>query len=278
LSKTIDTLVKDIYAVFEKGTEVNEQVIEDFGRNLGKQLADRIARKQERPTLRVSNLGTPDRKLWYSINKPELGEPLAGSTRLKFLIGDLWEEVIMFLAKVAGHEVTDEQKQVSLHGVKGHIDGRVSGRLVDVKSASPYSFKKFASGGLADNDPFGYISQLSSYAACEGDAVGSFVVADKVSGKLHVDTHEFEPKDTAKIVADKQSMLMQPEPPPRCYPDIPDGAYGNRKLGVECSYCAFKQTCWPGLRAYKYYNGPVFMTNVAKEPKVPEIPLGDIND
>ncbi len=41
---------------------------------------------------------------------------------------------------MAGHEVTDEQKEVELEGLKGHIDCKINGRVVDIKTASGFSF------------------------------------------------------------------------------------------------------------------------------------------
>jgi hypothetical protein len=49
------------------------------------------------------------------------------------------------------------------------------------------------------------------------------------------------------------------------------------KLGINCSYCPFKEDCWKdanggmGLRKFIYYNGPVWLTHVEREPKVEEI-------
>jgi hypothetical protein len=39
----------------------------------------------------------------------------------------------------------------------------IDGVTVDVKSASKYGFEKFLKHNLREDDPFGYISQLSSY-------------------------------------------------------------------------------------------------------------------
>ena len=63
---------------------------------------------------------------------------------IAFLFGDIVEEVVLFLARAAGHEVTDEQKEIEINGVRGHIDGRVDGLPVDVKSASSYSYRKLS--------------------------------------------------------------------------------------------------------------------------------------
>ena len=58
--------------------------------------------------------------------------------------------------------------------------------------------------------------------------------------------------------------------PERCYPDIPDGKSGNMKLSVPCSYCSFKEHCWPELRTFIYSNGPRYLTKVVRTPDVYE--------
>ena len=73
-----------------------------------------------------------------------------------------------------------------------------------------------------------------------------------------------------RVLSDKKNK------PPRCYEDVEDGSSGNRKLCVECSYCAFKVDCWQdvnngsGLRKFIYSSGPRWLTVVKKEPNVME--------
>lgn len=242
---------------------------EVFGKSLAQVIIDSL--KKRTPYLRLSSLGNSCRRqLYYSTNCPELAEKLPGNTRVKFTIGNVTESVILFLAKLAGHEVTDEQKTVTVHGVKGHIDGKIDGHLVDVKSASPYSFNKFKEGLKPEQDAFGYLSQLGTYGHAEGETSGSFLAVDKVLGHLHLDTHELPEVDYATKIDETRAMLASPTPPPRDYDDEPDGKSGNRKLGVKCSYCDFKHTCFPGLRTYQYSRGPVYLTTVQRPPKVEE--------
>lgn len=264
----IETLIDDIYSVFDKPSAVSPEVAESFGVRLAKMIVSRITERKEKNSLRLSNLGKPClRQLWYSINTPELGEKLSGATRIKFLIGDITEYVILFLAELAGHTVTDFQKEVSLNGVRGHIDARLDGELVDVKSASPYSFKKFESGLRAEDDSFGYLDQLGSYGAVDRDKRAHFLVLDKVLGKLHLDTHDLPEVNYEEKIKSTRLLLDRNEPPERGFSDEPDGKSGNRKLCVNCSYCEFKDTCWPGLRVIPYANGPRFLTVVRREPK-----------
>jgi hypothetical protein len=194
-----------------------------------------------------------------------------GSAYIKFLIGHVTEAVVLFLARLAGHSVTREQEEVNLHGVSGHLDAVIDGDLVDVKSASPYSFKKFEAGLKPESDSFGYLGQLGSYGHALGTSRGHFLAVDKVLGKLHLDTHDLPEKDYEKEVNDVRSILAHNEPPERGFEDEPEGASGNRKLCTVCSYCEFKDTCWPGLQVFKYAKGPVFLTKVAREPKVDRV-------
>ena len=278
--KSIDQLVPDIYNLFspDKPHVPSEENVKVFGEGLAKLIANRMGERQA-PSLRLSNLGSKCRRqLWYKINKPELGEPLPPWVRIKFLFGDILEHMLLFLAREAGHKVEGEQDQIVVNGVKGHRDAVVDGRLVDVKSASTYSFKKFKDHTLAEDDPFGYIDQLGGYMAgsrsdplvTEHD-VASFLAIDKTLGHITLDTYPVPDKDYEQVSEEIKAQLKLPEPPPRAYTDVPDGKSGNRKLGTACSYCEFRRHCHPGLSAWSYASGPVYLTSVAREPNVPRI-------
>lgn len=278
MAKSIETLVEDIYSTFN-GNPFSDDAIALFGQTLGRQLSSRITQERGTPTLRVSNLSSPcSRKLWYSINQHEDAEPVGGPARFKFLYGDLLEELVLFLAEQAGHRVEAAQEEVDINGVKGHIDCIIDGRLVDVKSASPFGFKKFESNGLVSDDPFGYLGQINAYYYALKDdpritdkGIVSFLAIEKVLGKLCLDSYITNEVNYDELVTDRRSELALSGPPDRAYGDVEDGKSGNRKLSVACSYCPFKRTCWTGLRTFIYSNGPTFLTQVSREPKVPEL-------
>ena len=94
----------------------------------------------------MSNVGRPERQLYYEVHgvgeEGQKPEELRPQTMLQFMFGDVWESILLYLAKEAGHTVTHEQSEVTLNGVKGHNDAIIDGVVVDVKSASPFSFKK----------------------------------------------------------------------------------------------------------------------------------------
>lgn len=274
--KQLDTLVQDIYALFTEPHEFDEGNVEEFGKRLATHISNRIKDEKSGDTLRMSNLGTPcDRKLWYTVNKPEAAEPLPPEVRFKFLYGDIVEELVLFLAKEAGHSVDGTQDTLEIGGVKGHRDAVIDGVVVDVKSASTYSFKKFDSHLSAEDDAFGYLDQLGAYLYASQDDPkvlhkdrAAFVAVDKTLGHITVDVHPNTGKDYDKLVEEKKALVSLNVVPPRGFSDEPDGKSGNRKLGTECSYCSFKQTCWPSLQTFFYSNGPRFLTVVSREPNV----------
>lgn len=240
-------------------------------------LLTRLKREPRKPTLRMSSIGKPDRQLWYEINKPELAEKLHPNSYMKFLIGDIVENVVLALAKLSGHKVEGEQDTMELAGIKGHRDAVIDGHLVDVKSASPYSFKKFEEGLTHDKDAFGYLTQINSYMqASEKDPIvtnkdeGAFLVVQKVTGDIHLDVHQKTVVPMDQVFEHKKKVVALPEPPDRCYEPEPMGKSGNMKLNVNCSYCPFKWTCHENLRGFHYSTGPVFLTDVKNEPKVAE--------
>lgn len=275
MPKTIDTLVDDINELLVTPTKISEEETDELGKEIAEAVRTSLGERESAPCLRMSNLGTPcKRKLWYTVRSPQLGEQLPAHVRLKFLYGHILESVLLFLAKISGHEVRGRQDEVVIGGVKGHRDAVIDGRTVDVKSATTHSFKKFKDNGLRDNDPFGYIDQINAYRYADADNVDdkvSFLAVDKQLGNICLDTYEANNTDYEALVEDLEGMLGQDEPPARHYKDIPEGKSGNRKLDVNCSYCPFKKTCWPSLRTFIYSNGPSFLTHVEREPNVPEV-------
>lgn len=201
-------------------------------------------------------------------------------TYLKFLYGDVIEQLMILLVKEAGHTVTDEQLEIELDGIKGHIDCKIDGIVTDVKSASPYSFKKFKSGSVFTDDPFGYIGQISGYSnVLTPGQSPCFLAFDKVHGDIHllsVPTNLTAQHSPSERIAHQKEVIAGPKPE-RCYPEEDDGKSGNKKLGINCGYCEYRFDCWSdkndgkGIRTFIYANGPRFLTEVVRTPDVPEL-------
>lgn len=274
--KTIDTLVDDIYSVLEDDNIlVSKEEAEGFGKDLSAIISERVNASQKTGVLRLSSIGKPcARQVWYEVNSPEKAEPLPPEARLKFLFGDILECLLLFLAKKSGHEVRGQQDEIVVEDVPGHRDAVIDGELVDVKSASKYSFNKFKEGLKEEDDGFGYLQQLENYHAGSDDikkGIGHFLVVGKELGNICLDTHPLGNKDTRGYIRKRKEIAASSTPPPREFTDEEDGKSGNRKLKFNCAYCAHKWHCWPGLRGFAYSNGPRYLTRVAREPKdVPE--------
>ena len=282
--KQIETLVEDIYDLFsldpiKMDEEEVDKHIDTFGEMLKVHIkAFMYEEPRTRGNLRLSAIGKPDRQLWYDVNSKKEIEDLKPSTRIKFLYGYILEELLLLCSSIAGHKVTDQQKEVNVEGVLGHQDSMIDDVLVDCKSASGYSFKKFKSNNLIEDDPFGYIAQISAYAEANQVSKAAFLVIDKSSGEICLSpVHQMEMINAKERIKHLKGMVSNDHVPDRCYAPIADGESGNLKLAVGCVYCGHKRECWQdanhgkGLRAFRYSRGLSYLTTVAKEPKVEEV-------
>jgi hypothetical protein len=284
--KRVEDVVQDIYALMEsKDADPSVDVeaeIDRFGESVKELMRTEFGRKkrEDNRKLRLSNIGRTDRYLWNHFNGTE-GEELQPHTYVKFMYGHLIEEMLLFLTRMAGHSVTDEQKVCKVEGVVGHMDCKIDGIVTDVKSASSFGFKKFKEGTLAYDDPFGYIDQIKAYAHSEGETEFGWLAMDKANGHLtylkydlndtEAPVYEALKGDIVDRVKHVKKLVEQPEPAEWCYQPIPDGKSGNSKLSTGCSYCQFKDHCYPNLRVFAYSYGPKYLVDVVKEPKVQEV-------
>ena len=283
--KKIDTLVEDLESVIYGQGGWRKSIAEEMGRNIGEVASKRFSKPQEpRGYLSLSSIGTPcKRKLWYRVNQPKVGEPLDAKMLLKFFYGDMIEELVLAMVKAAGHKLEGMQDRVHVHGIRGHRDAVIDGMTVDVKSCSPFAFKKFRDGELRGNDPFGYISQLSSYVyAAQDDPLvtdknrGAFLAIDKVNGEICLDVYDFSNElSTKQTEMEAAKTMVAGDIPTQRIPPVPASKSSpNTKLDKSCQFCEYKKACWPNLRMFEYSYGIEYLVHVEKPPKVPEITNG----
>ena len=280
--KSIDTLLTDLEDVLFGIGGWNSAISTEMGKAVAASALARFGKPQEpRGYLSLSSIGTPcRRKLWYKVNKSDNAEKLEARQLLLFFYGDMIEELILAMVKASGHSCEGMQGKLSVHGIRGHRDAVIDGMTIDVKSASPFAFKKFQSGGLRDEDPFGYVSQLSSYVYAGKDdplvtdkTRGAFLVINKVSGEMCLDMYDF----TEELKTKEQEMLSAKElvtgeiPDERIPPVPASKSSPNTKLDRACGFCDFKKLCWPNARKFQYSYGIEYLVHVEKEPQVPEI-------
>lgn len=283
--KPLNTIVPDIYGLLENLSNgeplpITEEALDETMASM-KEAILHWATPRPRDTdftVRMSNVGKPSRQMWFEKRDPNGRGSVDGATQIKFLYGHVLEEIVLMLVRMAGHNVTDEQKEVTVNGIVGHMDCKINGQVVDVKSASKFAFNKFMKGTLADDDPFGYLGQLAGYEKAEGTSEGGFLVINKESGELCM----YVPDDLDKPNIDTKINTLLDElkldtPPDLCYNPTPDGKKGNMQLPKGCTWCKYKHECHKdandgeGLRTFKYSTGYKYLTHVEAEPKVDEI-------
>jgi hypothetical protein len=283
-TKSLDTLaidIKQLIANISKGksAKVSEEQMNIFLGNIKDAFNSwNNPVRQKAGMLRMSVLGKPPRQLWYDRHSPK--KYIAGddSLNLKFLYGHILEHLLLFLAELAGHKIEDQQKKVEIDGITGHIDSKINGEICDVKSASSFSFKKFASGDLYGDDPFGYHAQLAGYEQAEGTSKGGFLVIDKSTGDICLykpdELAKPNPKDLIKRL--RETLELKQPPVDKCY-SLSSTKGGNKELPIGCQFCNHKWECYKdandkkGLRVFKYSNKNVYLAEVNKQPQVEEI-------
>ena len=283
--KKLDTLVEDIYSMLDglsngEPLNIDEDQLDTTLENIKKSILEwsNPSERNKSFTLRMSNIGRPLRQLWYDSRAGESNHVPSAPDQIKFLYGHILEEIVLMLARAAGHTVTDQQKDAEVEGIQGHMDAKIDGEVVDVKTASRFAFVKFQNGNLLNDDPFGYLAQLAGYEASEGTSAGGFLVINKESGQLCLyrpDDLE-KPNVTEKIKYIKEALSVD-SLPYRCYAPVPDGKSGNMMLPKNCTFCPYKFECnadannGEGLRVFKYSSGPAYLTRVVSVPRVEEI-------
>ena len=279
---TLATDIKHLISEISNGKPANmtEENMDVFLKNIKEAMLawnTPPVRTDKEGKLRMSVLGKPARQLWYDKHSPKDRKDEDAGLNLKFLYGHIIEHLVLYLAELAGHKIEDQQKKVEIDGVTGHIDSKIDGEICDVKSASPFSFKKFQSGEIVGDDPFGYHAQLSGYETAMGTKAGGFLVVDKSSGDICF----YKPEDMAKpnvksLIKNLRTTLEQDTPPEKCY-EFKTEKNGNKTLATGCMFCSHKWECHSdtndgkGLRVFKYSNKNVMLADVVKQPLVEEI-------
>lgn len=284
--KSTRTLVKDIKGVLkniQRGDhpEVTHTLIAQFGADVANKLAHLLTergvhKERKEKVIYASEIGNPCvRKIWYRVNTHKLPpmreEPVSPWTLIKFLYGDILESLVLALVETAGHSVTDQQRVVEVplpNGwkIRGKIDAVIDGVVMDVKSASTQGFRKFSSGALEKDDPFGYIGQLSTYVyGVTGKHIGEggFLAIDKTLGKIVTD-HYVVTQPSQEYYEDLVYKLELDVPPA-----IPPALLkADNQLSVNCSYCQYKFECYShtcdgeGLHVGIYSTGPKYLTSL----------------
>lgn len=244
-------------------SSVLEEFVDDCRDSLSKQFS-----RDPEWYLRMSGLGRP---LCQQVKAKEgATEETSYNMILRFLIGDLVEAAVMAIMKSAGVNISESQGkcQLNLAGekVKGTLDvvledDQGNKKVWDIKSASPYSYsQKFGKGydGLKEDDPFGYVMQGHLYAESKELPFGGWIVVDKSSGEIQfVDAPDDQEEDRASYLKDAEDVVSKlmsgfnfKRPPMAPQEETyrlngEDKSTGNKLLNKTCTFCGYRQHCWP---------------------------------
>ena len=204
---SINTLIEDMYSVLEsrdyKGNL--EKVAKEVGQEVTDAFITAFSPRDSKTNLRMSGIGRCERAQWYGIHGHEEEKP-EGYVYLTFLTGHIMEAVILGVAEMAGHKVEGKQQKHTVEGVNGSQDCIIDGELVDVKTASTWSYdNKFASDGVK-GDTFGYVKQLSAYGKTDDRDSGYFLVFNKNKSSLKLAKQELE-KDVDKYIVQLKDKM-----------------------------------------------------------------------
>lgn len=200
--------------------------------------------------IRLSACGKCVRQQAYTFHAFEKkGKEMDSRAKIIFWTGDLSENTIVGLAKLAGVPLLCtglQQLPVKLplgeSVIEGHPDGMLLHNkelfLVEIKSMSSFSFKRFEDGYV---DP-SYIAQMNAYMECLGLKRCIMVALNKDNGIMQERLIE---KDEAVITKIRETLKAVIDSQPNDLPEAPE-EYDKDAKGLypwNCLYCAYWGHC-----------------------------------
>ena len=249
--------------------EVVEQIVSDVRAALTRQFVDK---RDNKFSLRMSNVGRDYCQLWFDKNSPEDAVPHSTNFIINMMMGDIAEAVFKGLLTQSGVAYANGDKVTLVageHTIYGTPDLSTEGAVDDVKSASPWSYtNKFVDyQTLHDNDSFGYVGQLAGYAKAMGIKPGGWWVINKANGEFKYVAAEGIDLDAEVKKIEQKADKLKENTFERCYEAIPETyrkkETGNLVLGRECSWCSYRYKCWEGLQ-----EKPSLVSKAANPPMV----------
>ncbi len=225
----------------------------------GKWIFDPMVRKSQ--NLYPSDSGKCPRQIGMKIlDFP--AEPMGSRVSLTFTIGNYVEAMVLALAAMAtphGIVENNEKFQVMIGGKprRGATDGlyvsdKAHGRVnVEIKSMTQYGFKEFQKAGL--DNTFGYESQVNVYERqlVEDKKIDSpgktcVIAVDKMTGSIAESMHIYD--ERIAVIADENFKLidscLERNKIPKIPPQHEAALKAKGELGLVCSYCRYKFSCW----------------------------------
>ena len=260
---------------------VDESIINNVADDVKDAMARQFSGGKRDFKLRMSNLGRKKCQLWFDKNNPEAKLDASPFFLINMMLGDIVEAVFKGLLRAAKVEFEDSEHttlETKRKKVEGTYDLVLNGKVDDIKSASSWSYEnKFVDfETLRSKDSFGYVAQLVGYAKARGVPVGGWWVINKANGNFkYVSADMVDMDEELKKIDQTIAYLEDDEPFERCYEPIEETYYGkpsgNKKLGIECSFCNYRETCWDNLQVL-----PSKVSKSANPPLINYVELADV--
>jgi hypothetical protein len=194
---------------------------------------------------------------------------------MRMLHGDAVECIMDVILKIAKANITGSKDKVALElegtTVKGEDDVEIDNKVYDIKTCSPFAFErkwKMGLPALKANDDFGYVGQLVGYSEAKSKKAGGWIVVCKSTGQVLVMDADFSKDEKDTVLQEMQmkaTALKEDWSFDRCFEPVDDffnkKYTGSKKLPMSCSWCDFKQSCWPKAQLLPQPN------SWAKQPK-----------
>ncbi len=272
---------------------VNDAVLDAAMAGIRKSFVKNLtdATREKREGLHASSKWSCTRRMIYDLSETE-PEALTARARVTFMLGDVWEQALLFLIRQAGVNIVtpgidgvQERHVLTVEGavISGSIDLVVRDPAgaeipVDAKSMNARSFGEFKD---AISDPkaewwekqrWDYLTQLRFYMIAKKAPYGMFVAVCKDTGhmaELHVmpdPSWEIEFRQRCKYLMDHLKP-GDPTPPRPSWSTTkmlpganlrPDGSKGPVEEIVHWrdSYCPHVRKCYEGFDLVALSSGP----------------------
>lgn len=208
--------------------------------------------------LSLSGAGKCPRQLAYKYHDiPKAGKEIDSRAKIIFWQGDLVENMIMHLAKLAGCRImatgfdqltcsVTVKKQIPYADpepveIPGHPDGILLADktyLVECKSMSSFAFSRFEKGIIDDS----YQAQISMYLHALHLDTCVMIALNKDNGVLHEMQVEKNAEIVDKCMTNLEMIINS------THEGLPERAYKADDKGFypwQCLYCSWWKTCLP---------------------------------
>ena len=255
--------------------DIDDSWIEDAGEAFKDALRRQFAKREDEDfRLRMSNIGKPLCQLQMAKSGAKK-ERKDYNFIMRMLHGDAVECIMDVILKIAKANITGSKDKVVLElegtAVKGEDDVEIDNKVYDIKTCSPFAFErkwKMGLPALKANDDFGYVGQLVGYSEAKSKKAGGWIVVCKSTGQVLVMDADFSDDEKDTVLQEMQmkaTALKEDWSFDRCFEPVDDffnkKYTGSKKLPMSCSWCDFKQSCWPKAQLLPQPN------SWAKQPK-----------